>query len=119
MLRRARTRSTAGDAHGYPRPLLRRREWTSLDGPWQFALDPEGRWRTPGEVAWKRSIVVPYSPETPASGIGDTGLYLRCWYRRTFAAPRLAAGERLLLHFGAVDWATTVWVNGFAACYHE
>jgi beta-galactosidase/beta-glucuronidase len=119
MLRRARTRSSAKDSHGYPRPMLRRREWTSLDGPWQFALDPEARWRTPGEVAWKRSIVVPYSPETPASGIGDTGFYLRCWYRRTFEVPRLAAGERLLLHFGAVDWAATVWVNGLAACYHE
>ncbi len=107
------------DSHGYPRPQLERAEWTSLNGPWDFALDPEGKWQVPGEVAWKSRIVVPFSPETPASGIGDTGFYRRCWYRRTFEAPELVDGQHLLLHFGAVDWAAAVWLNGCLVAQHE
>jgi beta-galactosidase/beta-glucuronidase len=105
--------------HGYPRPQLQRAHWTSLNGIWEFALDPDGRWHTPGQIRWNAEILVPYAPETPWSGIGDTGFYRRCWYRRTFEAPRLRHGERLLLHFGAVDWAATVWVNGSLAVCHE
>lgn len=116
--RHPRTTAAAGE-HGYPRPMLRRDSWIGLNGPWSFALDPEGRWEVPAEVEWTATIVVPFSPETPASGIGDTGFYRRCWYKRTFETPRLAHGERLLLHFGAVDWAATVWVNGGLAARHE
>ncbi|HWM90759.1 MAG TPA: glycoside hydrolase family 2 TIM barrel-domain containing protein [Thermoanaerobaculia bacterium] len=105
--------------HGYPRPLLQREGWTSLNGPWEFAIDPDQRWDIPGAVTWKASIVVPYSPETRASGIGNTGFYRRCWYRRAFQAPPMADGERLLLHFGAVDWSATVWVNGTLVARHE
>jgi beta-galactosidase/beta-glucuronidase len=107
------------DALGYPRPQLVRGEWTSLNGPWQFALDREARWRTPPEVAWERTIVVPFSPETRASGVCDTGFYQACWYRRRFQRPNLAPGERLILHFEAVDHSATVWVNGVIAARHE
>ena len=106
-------------AHGYPRPQVERAEWTSLNGAWDFALDPDARWTTPGQVIWDATIQVPFSPETPASGIGDTGLYRACWYRRTFRAPDLADGERQILRFGAVDYAATVWVNGVIAARHE
>ena len=70
-------------------------------------------------MQWNATILVPFSPETSASGIGDVSFYRRCWYRRTFEAPRLRHGERLLLHFGAVDWAATVWVNGALSGCHE
>ncbi|MDP8909909.1 MAG: glycoside hydrolase family 2, partial [Chloroflexota bacterium] len=96
--------------HGYPRPQLERADWASLNGAWEFALDPDARWTAPGQVVWDATIAVPFSPEAPASGIGDTGLYRACWYRRAFDAPELAVGERLILHFGAVDYAATVWV---------
>lgn len=119
-----RTRPTAQKktsdlTHGYPRPQLERESWSSLDGPWDFVLDPDARWRNPREVTWNGTILVPFSPETEASGIGDTSFYRRCWYRRTFDPPALGNGERLLLHFGAVDWAATVWVNGSVAISHE
>jgi len=62
---------------------------------------------------------VPFAPETPASGIGETGFTLACWYRRAFEPPLLSAGERLLLHFGAVDYAATVWIDDRLAIEHE
>jgi len=103
----------------YPRPQLERAEWTSLNGAWEFATDPEARWNQPDQVAWATTITVPFSPETSASGVGDTGFYRACWYRREFDAPALAPGERLILHFGAVDYLATVWVNGRLAARHE
>jgi beta-galactosidase/beta-glucuronidase len=106
-------------AHRHPRPQRRRPRWTSLDGLWDFSLDPLGRRQTPDDVVWNATIRVPFAPETPASGVGETGFFTACWYRRTFDAPSLAPDERLLLHFGAVDYAATVWVNGALAARHE
>jgi beta-galactosidase/beta-glucuronidase len=103
---------------GYPRPQLRREGWLSLDGQWEFALDPPARWTSPDSVGWTHTIRVPFAPETPASGIADAGFYRACWYRRTFDTPALRAGERLLLHFGAVDYQATVWVNGALVADH-
>jgi hypothetical protein len=110
---------TEGPSRGYPRPQLQRSGWISLDGAWQFALDPEAGWHEPRQVSWSSVIRVPFAPETAASGIADTGFYRRCWYSRTFEAPALQDGERLLLHFGAVDWAATVWINGCLAITHK
>lgn len=109
----------AGGAEVHPRPLLQRKGWIGLDGPWDFALDENARFRIPSDVEWSDSIVVPFSPETPASGVGATGFFRACWYRRTFDAPVLERDERLILHFGAVDYFATVWVNGKMAAVHE
>ncbi|MDP8922484.1 MAG: glycoside hydrolase family 2 [Chloroflexota bacterium] len=103
--------------HAYPRPQLRRTAWASLNGFWDFAFG-EDAWNAPHEVRWGRKIRVPFAPESPASGIGDTGFHPFCWYRRTFRAPTLQPHERLLVHFGAVDYAATVWVNGDVAVRH-
>jgi len=105
--------------HGYPRPQLERAEWFCLDGEWEFALDAEATWKLPSEPRWDRRIRVPFSPETRASGVGDTGFYRACWYRRQFEAPRLRPGERLVLHCAAIDYRGTVWINGHAAAEHE
>jgi beta-galactosidase/beta-glucuronidase len=103
---------------GYPRPQLRRQGWTSLDGTWELAIDRDGRWRTPAEARFDRRILVPFSPETRRSGVGDTGFMRAVWYRRTFDRPALREGERLLLHFGAVDYAASVWMNGARCADH-
>jgi beta-galactosidase/beta-glucuronidase len=106
-------------SHAYPRPQLEREEWTSLNGPWDFAIDVNAEWVLPSQVQWSLRITVPFAPETPASGVHNTGFYRACWYRRTFEAPNLADGHRLLLHFGAVDYEATVWVNGAMATRHD
>jgi beta-galactosidase/beta-glucuronidase len=103
---------------GYPRPQLRRPVWWSLNGEWDFAIDAEGSWRLPREVRWEARIVVPLAPETPASGIDRRGFFRACWYRRRVELRRRHAAERWLLHFGAVDYAATVWIDGVAVATH-
>src|SRR5918993_2942006 len=99
------------NGRGYPRPQLRRDAWWSLNGEWDFAIDPPGLWRHPDHVDWSDTVEVPFSPETAASGIENTGFYRACWYRRRIETPVLLPGQRLVLHFGAVDYQATVWVN--------
>jgi hypothetical protein len=103
----------------YPRPQLRRDDWTCLNGVWDFALDQEARWTNPLAVEWNRTIVVPFSPETLASGVNSCDFCRAVWYRREFAVPDLKPGQRLLLHFGAVDYCATVWVNKTKVCAHQ
>jgi len=104
---------------GYPRPQLQRDNWSSLNGAWEFALDPEAELTLPKQVTWSRTIQVPFSPETTRSGIGDAGLYRACWYRRTFRTPEREQEHRIILHFGAVDYHATVWLNGARLGEHE
>jgi beta-galactosidase/beta-glucuronidase len=111
-IRQLRSETLDPLGRGYPRPQLRRNTWYSLNGEWEFALDPPGRWRVPADVQWQRRIRVPFSPETEASGIGETGFYQACWYRRRLAIDPLETGQRLMLRFEAVDYTATVWVNG-------
>ncbi len=103
----------------YPRPQLVRSAWAPLNGAWRFALDPQARWRHPREVAFDRTIEVPFAPETELSGVFERGFFSACWYQRSFEPPPLAPGERLLLHFEAVDHSATVWANGVVCVRHE
>lgn len=119
------TTSSAIDLIGsHPRPQMRRPAWHSLDGEWRFAYDDSEigiaeRWFRDGD--FPRTIVVPYPPESPASGIADPSYHPVVWYARTLSAEETArddAGARILLHFGAVDYAATVWVNGSQVATH-
>src|SRR5687768_4380716 len=95
----------------YPRPLLRRDRWQSLNGPWRFVFDDEMRYRAPDEIRdWPLHIEVPFAPEARLSGIGDTGFHRCCWYQRNCDVV-CDPGGRVILHFGAVDYRARVWVN--------
>lgn len=95
----------------YPRKLLRRKNWLSLNGPWKFCFDHERDFEHPREIKdWPLTILVPFAPETVASGIGDTNFHPRCWYRRFFEI--IKSDFRIILHFGAVDYSARVWLNG-------
>jgi beta-galactosidase/beta-glucuronidase len=107
---------TATDHNEHPRPLLRR-PWTSLDGEWEFAVDAQAE--RPADVTFDRCIHVPFAPETPASGIGETVAGGRCWYRRRVRPGPLGPGRRVVLHLGAVDRVARVWVDGALAAEHE
>lgn len=103
----------------HPRPLLRRDAWLDLDGHWDFALDRDAKWLRPADVAWDARICVPFAPETRASGIAFEGFCTAFWYRRPLELPSPPPGERWVLHFGAVDHAATVWIDGTPVARHE
>jgi beta-galactosidase/beta-glucuronidase len=103
----------------YPRPQMVRSKWLSLNGSWRFIFDPERRYKNPLEIAtWPLTIEVPFPPESRASGIGDTSFHDACWYQRDFHFDRLG-NQRMHLHFGAVDYRATVWVNDQQVARHE
>ncbi|MET0340367.1 MAG: glycoside hydrolase family 2 TIM barrel-domain containing protein [Polyangiales bacterium] len=107
------------EGFGYPRPQLRRKQWLSLDGQWQFACDASAAMKLPREVKWEQTIQIPYAPETVRSGIHATGFYSACWYRRELVTPPRSAEQRLILHFGAVDYEARVWIDGQLVKEHE
>jgi beta-galactosidase/beta-glucuronidase len=102
----------------YPRPQLVRDNWQSLNGPWRFTFDNQRRYRLPDDgIAWTHEIIVPFPPESQASGVGDRGFHRVCWYQREFVLQ--AGGPCVLLHFGAVDYRARVWLNGHVVAEHE
>jgi beta-galactosidase/beta-glucuronidase len=105
--------------HAYPRPQLVRDHWESLNGTWDFAIDDDACFKLPSDVTFDSTITVPFAPETEASGVYNMGFYRACWYRRTLQAPELGPEDRLILHFGAVDYAATIWVNETIVMRHR
>jgi beta-galactosidase/beta-glucuronidase len=103
----------------YPRPQLRRRSFESLDGTWELAIDHRAEWLAPAEVRFDRSIEVPFAPETRRSGLECTDVFRACWYRRRVRVPAVASNQRVLLHFGAVDWEATTWLDGARLGSHQ
>jgi len=112
----------------YPRPQMRRPEWRNLNGLWQYAVErlPEGAFKpvqglAPGAsftnaeppAEWQGTVLVPFAIDAPLSGVMHVlRPNERLWYRRTFRIPDAWDGKRILLHFGAVDWEASVYVNG-------
>src|SRR5689334_10222249 len=92
-------RSHLGGSHEYPRPQFRREQWTSLNGKWDFAIDADAAWTAPAHVKFDATIAVPFSSETRASGIGETGFFKAVWYRRRFDVSRDLGDRRVIVHF--------------------
>ena len=100
----------------YPRPQMVRHDWLNLNGLWDFAItNREATSATP-----QAQILVPFPIESALSGVMRmVSENDRIWYRRTFEVPRKWQGRRVLLHFGAVDFEATVWVNGKQVAQHR
>ncbi len=102
----------------YPRPqFVRSNNWANLNGSWEFAILPKSEQGIPAVTQGK--ILVPYAVESALSGVGKTaGKDSVLWYKRTVSIPS-ASNKNVLLHFGAVDWECTVFVNGKEVGTHK
>lgn len=100
----------------YPRPLMERTEWVNLNGLWDYAITPRNS-MSPKNFDGK--ILVPFAVESSLSGVqksvSDENVV---WYERTFNVPSSWNGQRILLHFGAVDWQADVWINDIKVGTH-
>ena len=103
----------------YPRPAMKRSRWQTLNGLWDYAITGEDRGEQP--ASYDGEILVPFAVESALSGVMErVGADRALWYRRSFEVPaEMERGERLLLHFGAVDWDATVYLNGEQVGRHK
>lgn len=110
----------------YPRPRLQRENYVMLNGVWEYAIalvdgkvDVEALAQQDIPSRLDGQIVVPFSPEAPLSGVGRTVQPNELlWYKRKIELPKLADGQRVILHFEAVDWMCACFVNGKLAGTH-
>jgi hypothetical protein len=101
----------------YPRPQMVREEWLNLNGLWDYAIVAKDAGRP---ATWDGKILVPFAVESALSGVGKSvGAGKELWYRRTVKVPKTWRGGKVFLHFGAVDWESTVWINGREAGTHR
>jgi len=101
----------------YPRPQMVRKNWQNLNGLWDYAIVQKEQQQPD---TFDGQILVPFPVESALSGVmKPVGEENRLWYKRTFEIPAKWKGQRMLLHFGAVDFDTTVWVNGTKVGIHR
>ncbi|WP_461126053.1 glycoside hydrolase family 2 protein [Spirosoma aerophilum] len=94
----------------YPRPQLVRKQWQNLNGMWDYTITAK---TAPQPTDFSGQILVPFSVESTVSKVNKSlNADQRLWYRRTVSLPADWAGQRVLLHFGAVDYECNLWVNG-------
>lgn len=107
----------------HPRPDFRRNEWINLNGEWQFEIDTsntgkEKKFYIPDKKL-KEKILVPFPPESKLSGIGNRDFMVSVWYQRKLEIPEKWKNKRIFVNFGAVDYLTTVWLNGMEIGSHK
>lgn len=100
----------------YPRPIMERPDWQNLNGEWDYAITPLNS-TIPHDYDGK--ILVPFPVESQLSGVEKRlSENDALWYKRTFTIPSSWRQQKVLLHFGAVDWQADVWVNGIKVGTH-
>jgi beta-galactosidase/beta-glucuronidase len=111
LMTRWATEVGADSVHAeYPRPQMVREDWMNLNGLWEYSIAGKDESKP---ISFDGQILVPFCVESALSGVTKAvGEGERLWYRRTFELPDKWAQRCILLHFGAVDWETRVWING-------
>lgn len=99
----------------YPRPQFERTDWVNLNGTWTFTFDYglSGMDRHFNDSkGFDQKITVPFCPESKLSGVGNVDFINCLWYHRTLSIPANWQDKKIILHFGAVDYETGIWLNG-------
>ena len=105
----------------YPRPQFERSEWINLNGQWSYTFDfsrsgmDRELFRSEG---FDGQITVPFAPQSELSGVGFTDFIPEMWYQRRLEIPADWDGKRILLHFGAVDYIASIYIDGRIAGRH-
>ena len=108
----------------HPQPIMKRENWQNLNGEWLFEFDfgvsgeERGLYKPEKASEYSKKITVPFCPESKLSGINYKDFIPAVWYKRTISITKEQLENRVLLHFGAVDYACTVYVNGNKAGCH-
>lgn len=102
----------------YPRPVMQRNEWKNLNGIWEFQEAQNGDILPTGKRL-KEQILVPFPWESAISGVRRQIDSQAAWYRRKFTVPREWKGKSIRLNFGAIDWESTIFINGRYAGTHK
>lgn len=105
----------------YPRPQFQRTDWQNLNGNWTFTFDfgKSGKDRKLYEsTGFDRTIIVPFCPESELSGVAHKDFINAMWYHRNINIPADWSNKNVLLHFGAVDYVATIYVDGKRAAIH-
>ena len=105
----------------YPRPQFVREDWVNLNGTWSYEFDfsRSGMDRRLFESkGFESRITVPFAPQSELSGVGYKDFIPEMWYHRTLAVPQDWAGKKIILHFGAVDYIASVYIDGKIAGRH-
>ncbi len=101
----------------YPRPLPERKEWTNLNGLWEYAITPKGQAEP---AVFEGQILVPFAIESSLSGVQkEVGDENELWYKREFTVPAAWRNRNVVLNFGAVDWRADVFVNDIFIGSHQ
>jgi len=105
----------------HPTPQFRRRSWLNLNGIWQYEADRGDSGLERGLLKRRLTgkITVPFCPESELSGVATTDHLNAVWYRRQVTIPGSWKGRRILLHFQAVDYDATIWLNGREVARHR
>jgi beta-galactosidase/beta-glucuronidase len=105
----------------YPRPQLQRAAWVNLNGPWTCTFD-HGKSGYQRELmkssGFEQPITVPFCPESPLSGIGNPDFIEAMWYHRRLDIPSEWQGQRVILHFGGVDYHCEAFIDGQSVGRH-
>nr|MCR5155681.1 glycoside hydrolase family 2 [Butyrivibrio sp.] len=108
----------------YPRPDFVRENFTCLNGEWDFAYDDDNiglsqKWYTSTGNNFDRKIIVPFTYLCELSGINDQDFHDIVWYRKKVNFKRNIENGRFILHFGAIDHTSDIWIDGGLVCHHE
>jgi beta-galactosidase/beta-glucuronidase len=101
----------------YPRPIMERPEWQNINGLWEYSITKAG---SSEPENFDGEILVPFAVESSLSGVQKTvGDENELWYKRSFTIPSDWKNKNILLHFGAVDWKSDIWINDIKVGTHK